>query len=191
MLPVRSIWSELTPECEIIEQEIAEFKGFWPFSEKSGLAGPSLVHYRRERVTKTDAVAKKPEVDSLVQQSLDAAIKRIEAQRAYYEEGRITLDRYIDACRELELAQLMAAQTGVERTAIKERHVVLLKEIEDREKAELTVGRGTDSDVGEAVQKRTQAETELKTEQDLPSILRRLIELERKVEELQRNSAVK
>ena len=26
--------------------------------------------------------------------------KRIDAQRAYYEEGRITLDRFIDACRE-------------------------------------------------------------------------------------------
>jgi RNA polymerase sigma factor (sigma-70 family) len=138
-----------------------------------------------------DAVAKPPEVDPLLQQSLDAAIKRIESQRAYYEEGRITLDRFMDACRELELAQLMAAQTGAERTAIKERHVVLLKEIENREQAELVVGRGTASDVAEVVQKRIQAETELKTEQDLPSILRRLSELERKVEELQRNRAVK
>jgi hypothetical protein len=68
---------------------------------------------------------------------------------------------------------------------------VLLKEIENREQAELVVGRGTASDVAEVVQKRIQAETELKTEQDLPSILRRLSELERKVEELQRNRAVK
>jgi polysaccharide export outer membrane protein len=144
-----------------------------------------------QAATKKDVVAKPPDVDLLLQQSLDAARKRIEAQKAYYEEGRITLDRFIDACRELELAQLMAAQTGAERTAIKERHVALLKEIEEREKAELLVGRGTISDVSEAVQRRVQAETELKADQDLPSILRRLGELERKVEELQKNSAGK
>ena len=85
----------------------------------------------------------------------------------------------------------MVAQTDADRTAIKERHVVILKEIESSEKADLLVGRRTDSDVAEVVQKRIQAETELKSEQDLPSILRRLSELERKVEELQRNSAVK
>ena len=122
---------------------------------------------------KKTAAPKPPEVDPLLQQSIDAARKRIDAQRAYYEEGRITLDRFIDACRELELAQLMVAQTDAERTAIKQRHIAILKEIEDREKAEMEVGRGTISDLSEAIQRRVQAETELKSEQDLPSILRR------------------
>jgi RNA polymerase sigma factor (sigma-70 family) len=144
-----------------------------------------------QAAAKTDAVVKPPEVDPLLQQSIDAARKRIEAQRAYYEEGRMTIDRFIDACRELELAELMAATTGAERTAIKERHVELLREIERREQAELVVGRSTISDVAEVTQRRTKAETELKSEQDLPSILRRLSELEKKVEELQRANARK
>ena len=42
------------------------------------------------------------------------------------------------------------------------------------------------SDVTEAEQRRVQAEIELKTHQDIPSILRRLAELERKVEQLQK-----
>jgi RNA polymerase sigma factor (sigma-70 family) len=138
----------------------------------------------------TKAVAPKPpEVDPLLQQSIDAALKRIDAQRAYYEEGRITIDRFIEACRELELAQLMIAQTDAERTAIKQRHIAILKEIENREKAELEVGRGTVSDLSEAMQRRVQAEAALKSEQDLPSILRRLSELERRVEKLQKERA--
>jgi RNA polymerase sigma factor (sigma-70 family) len=129
---------------------------------------------------------KPPEIDPLLQQSVDAARNRLDAQKAFYEEGRITLDRFIDACRELEAAQLMVAQTDAERTAIKQRHVELLIEIQNREQAELAVGRGTSSDVSEAMQRRAQAQAELKSEQDLPSILRRLGELERKVESLQK-----
>jgi RNA polymerase sigma factor (sigma-70 family) len=132
---------------------------------------------------------KPPDVDPMVKKLLEAARERIKAQTLYYEQGRITLDRFIDACRQLELAELRAASTDAERLAIKKRALQLLGEIEDRERAELTVGRGSNGDVAEIVLRRTQAEIDLRTSQkeasDLASILQRLSDLERKVKELQ------
>ena len=60
-------------------------------------------------------------------------------------------------------SELLAAGDDAERMAIRERHVDLLKEIENREKAELQVGRGTVADVAEAAQRRQQAEFDLRT----------------------------
>jgi RNA polymerase sigma factor (sigma-70 family) len=132
---------------------------------------------------------KPPELDPLVKEALKSAQERVDAQKAYYEEGRITLDRFIDACHQLELAGLRAAQTEDERTVIKERYLSILKEIEHREQAELQVGRGTQSDLSEAIQRRIQAETERKTHQDMPSIISRLEDLERQVEQLKKERA--
>jgi RNA polymerase sigma factor (sigma-70 family) len=101
-------------------------------------------------------------VDPLVQKLLDAARQRLDAQRAFYEEGRITIDRFLDACVQFEKAELRAATNDAERMAARQRLVDLLKEVENREKAELVVGRGTDADVAEASQARQQAEMELK-----------------------------
>ncbi len=135
-------------------------------------------------------VAKPEEIDPLLQQLLDAARKRVQAQQAYYEDGRITIDRFIEALIALEKVQLKAAKTPAERTAIRQRHLVLLNEIETRETAELAVGRGTDADMAEARQRRLEAEFEFKSsgqEADhMTSILRRLDALERRVAELQR-----
>jgi hypothetical protein len=84
----------------------------------------------------------------------------------------------------------MAAKTDAERMAIRQRHVNLLEEIENREKAELDVGRGTVADVAEAHQRRLEAQYELKASEkeagEKAAILQRLGELERKVEQLQR-----
>jgi len=132
-----------------------------------------------------------PELNPLIQQSINAAQARLLAQRDFYEEGRITIDRFIEACYQVQLAELRAAQTDAERNAIKERYISILKEIENRENAELVVGRGTQADLTEAVRRRVHAETELQTKQDMPSILRRLAELERKVEQLQKERAGK
>jgi hypothetical protein len=141
-----------------------------------------------QAATKTN-VPKPPEADPMLAQLVEAALKRVDAQKAFYEEGRMTIDRFIDAISELEFAQLMAARTDAERATIKERHLAILKEVEQREKAEIEVGRGTVSDLAEAVQRRLQAEAALKSDHDLPSILRRLKELERKVDELQKERA--
>ena len=134
--------------------------------------------------------AKSDDIDPLLRQLLEAARQRIEAQRAYYEEGRITIDRFIDACAHLEKVQLLAAKTEDQRRSVRQRHLDLLKEIENREEAEVQVGRGTVADVAEARQRRLEAEFELKISEkeasETASLLRRLSELERKVDQLQR-----
>ena len=68
----------------------------------------------------------------------------LDAQRAYYEEGRITIDRFIAGQRGPRRVELLAARSDGERMAIRRRHRGSLEEIESREKAELEIGRGTD-----------------------------------------------
>jgi len=143
---------------------------------------------------KTDP-PKPAEVDPLVQQLLEAARQRVEAQRAFYEEGRITVDRFVDACQQLEIVELKTAKSDAEQLAIRQRHVGRLKEIETREKADLNLGRGTVADVAEVTFRRLQAELDLKISPtkspDIDSLLRRVSELERKVDQLQKQRGEK
>jgi RNA polymerase sigma factor (sigma-70 family) len=131
-----------------------------------------------------------PGIDPQLRRVIIAAAQRLHAQRAYYEEGRITIDRFIAACANFERVLLLAAKTPDERQKIRQRHVDLLKEIVNREEAELTVGRGTAADVAEARQALSEAEymykvTE-KEEAEQAALRRRMDELERRVEQLQR-----
>jgi hypothetical protein len=128
-------------------------------------------------------------IDPLVRELLDAARQRLDAQRAFYEEGRITIDRFIMASEQLMNVEQMVSQSIEERLAAIQRHVSLLKEIEAREQAELTLGKGTVGDVAEAHQSRLQAEVLLKhskmpdkTIPDLTALERRLSEVERKLD---------
>jgi hypothetical protein len=134
--------------------------------------------------------AKPEELDPLIQQLLDAARKRCEAQRGYYEEGRITIDRFHDALTHLGKAELLAAKTEAERAAIRQRDVDLFREILVREEAEKEVGRGTDADVAEARLRYLEVQFEQKAAEkeaaEKAAILRRLDDLERKVEQLQK-----
>ena len=134
---------------------------------------------------------KPPEADPLVQQLLEAARKRLQAQRAYYEAGRITIDRYVDACQQLEMIELKTADNDAERIAIRQRHLDRLKEIETREKVEQKRGQVSKADVAEATWNRMRAELDLKTSltksSDIDSLLRRLGELERRVEQLEKD----
>ncbi len=138
----------------------------------------------------TAQVPKPDEVDSQLEQLLAAARQRVETQQAYYEEGRLTLDRFIDGLVRLEKVQLIAAKTDAERSQIRKRHVRILEEIENRENAEIQVGRGTKSDLTEARQRHLEAvfETKIaeKEEAEKSAILRRLSELERKIDQLER-----
>ena len=107
--------------------------------------------------------AKAKAVDPLVRRLLDAARERIEAQRTYYEAGRITLDRFLDACTQLERAELLAAADEGERMAAREKYLDILTQVLRREQADLQAGRGTQADVAEAQHRREVAEMELRT----------------------------
>jgi uncharacterized protein YnzC (UPF0291/DUF896 family) len=106
--------------------------------------------------------AREPKViDPLLQKLLDAAQRRFETQLPLYEEGRITVNRFIDALAKLEKARLLAATDEAERMKIRRRHVEILKEVEMREIAEVQVGRGSAGDRAEAQQRCRQAELDL------------------------------
>ncbi len=146
----------------------------------------------RTRAADTPA---QPEIDPLLNELIQAARRRLSAQRDYYRAGRITVDRYIAASSELARIELLAARTETERTAIRRRHVQLAKEIESVEKAKLDEGQSTASEFAEAQQGRAQAEFDLKAgereEAEKASLLRRIAELERRVEQLQKHEADK
>jgi RNA polymerase sigma factor (sigma-70 family) len=133
------------------------------------------------------------EVDRLARELLETARKRYEAQKAYYDEGRITIDRLIDASKALELAELRLATTEADGAAARRRHIDHVNELEQREKAEFAAGRATLADVLEARQRYLEAELDLKIGQrqakETAALLRRLDELERKVEQLQKERA--
>ena len=135
--------------------------------------------------------AKLIDADPQLEKLLAAAKQRVEAQRAYYEEGRITVDRFIDSLERLQKILLIGAKTDAERIEIRQRHVSILAEIENREDAEIKVGRGTIADLSEARQRHLEAEYEMKNVNkeaaEKSAILRRLSELERKVDQLQRD----
>jgi hypothetical protein len=97
---------------------------------------------------------------------LGAAQRRVDTQLPLYEEGRITISRFVDSLAQLEKARLLAATDEAERMAARRRHVALLKEIELRGTAEVQVGRGSVADLAEAQQRLQQAELDLRVAQN-------------------------
>jgi RNA polymerase sigma factor (sigma-70 family) len=136
----------------------------------------------------TKAVQPADDIDRLAHRLLAAARQRQDAQRAYYEEGRITIDRFVDANKQLALAELRLAKTDADRLAIRQRHVDRIRKILDREQTEMLAGRGTFADVSEAAERYSEAELDLKLNQreagEMAAFTRRLNDLERKVDQL-------
>jgi RNA polymerase sigma factor (sigma-70 family) len=109
------------------------------------------------------AAAKKavppPEVDldspdtlrNQIERRVNAAAQRLDAQRAFYEEGRITIDRFIDASLQFMLAKIAVSTTKEERLAAVKTHWDRMDEVQKKEAAELKIGRGTIADLAEAV----------------------------------------
>ena len=128
-------------------------------------------------------------VDSLEEKLLLSARQRLDAQRADYEKGRITIDRFLAASQEVMVVEKMLSRTKGEALAAIQRHLDRLKEIEPREEAEVKVGRGTAADMAELHESRLQAEVFLKktkmpvkTNPELTTLDRRLEGLERMLE---------
>lgn len=90
--------------------------------------------------------------DTLIKQTerrVNAAAQRLDAQRAYYAEGRLTVDRYIDASQQLMLAETAASTTKEQRAAAAKAHWDRMTDLLRKEQKELVEGRGTISDVAE------------------------------------------
>lgn len=83
---------------------------------------------------------------------VEAAISRLDAQWPFYREGRITIDRYIDASRQVRDAQLRLAKTKDQRVSASRLHIQRLAAVLNHEMDGLRVGRGTIANVTEAEQ---------------------------------------
>ncbi len=99
---------------------------------------------------------------ALKKRLVEAARRRLEAQEAFYEEGRITIDRFLSASHELMHAEIQASTNREGRITAAQAHLDRVKGVEARERSELRVGRGTKADVTEAEQCRLQAELGLR-----------------------------
>jgi hypothetical protein len=163
-LMFRRVWAQVPPAATAvaIEQRVDSRSNLDRIGKQPPAAG-AATKQETEPAPAQEAKAQHSPADPLIQRLLDSARQRFNAQLTYYEEGRITLDRFVDACTQLEKAELLAAADERERMAARQKYVDLLTEIVNREQAELQVGRGTVADVAEAKQRREAAEIELRT----------------------------
>lgn len=65
-----------------------------------------------------------PDIDPKLKELIEATRTRVEAQKTYYEQGRLTLDRYNQGLVALCDLELLAATTDAERSAIFQRRKV-------------------------------------------------------------------
>jgi hypothetical protein len=112
-----------------------------------------------------DARPGEGDLAALGRSRVEMARKRLKTQSAYYEEGRITMDRVLDALQTLMDAELDVATTPAERKAAIRTHLDRIREIERHEKAELEGGRATDADVEKAQTRRLDIEYRLAKEE--------------------------
>ena len=104
----------------------------------------------------------------LARDRIDAAEKRLREQKAFYVEGRITIDRLIDASRSLMQARLDAATARPDRVQAAAVHYEQMQDILKKEQSELEVGRATEADVAEARSSLLEAEFTLAREVETP-----------------------
>jgi RNA polymerase sigma factor (sigma-70 family) len=142
---------------------------------------------------KTDTAAKiveDVEAVILVQNMLALARRRYDRVRHMYENAQVEYDRVLDAGEQLEKIELNAAKSTVQRREVLERSLSRLKAAEAIADARGKAARGGAADLDEAKLRRMQAELDLKTlannPSDTASILKRLGDLERKVETLEK-----
>jgi hypothetical protein len=93
-------------------------------------------------------------VDALMQRHsqrlVELAKERFDAQRAYFNQGRITIDRFIQASELLKQAELEQARTREERIAALKNHRDRVAAVVKIEEGNLAQGRSTIADVSEA-----------------------------------------
>jgi RNA polymerase sigma factor (sigma-70 family) len=142
-------------------------------------------------VDDVDAQIRKRSENLITKRILEAAMKRAETSRAYYEEGRITIDRYLDALEQVRIARTLVATNRQERIKAALQHRDLVADVLKREQAELSVGRSTAADVAEAQLRNDYAELEVLRAREevsasvVEALKARVESLERKLEQLQ------
>jgi hypothetical protein len=82
---------------------------------------------------------------------INAARQRLDAQRAYYEQGRITVGRFIDASRQVMQAEVAGGSSQDRRLKALKAHWDRMDQVQKKERSELEAGTGSVADLSEAV----------------------------------------
>ncbi len=134
-------------------------------------------------------VAEDVEAEFLVQNMLALARSRYDMIRRLYEAGEVSYDRVFDAGEQLEKIELKTVKNQEQGRTILERSLAKLKDEEALVESRVKVGQSRSTDLYEIKLRRMQTEYDLKTlpntSSDVASILKRLSDLERKVDQLQ------
>ncbi len=142
----------------------------------------------REEAEQLLKAARQSEEKAYTLLRIQAARRRYRPMKRLHDEGRITHDRLLDAQARVIEAERMATDDEAQRLAALGRLLDLAEELESRELAEMTVGRGTDADVAEASILRIEAEIRLRSAgaaretKNSGTLERRLAEVERKLD---------
>jgi hypothetical protein len=97
-------------------------------------------------------------IAELADARVKSAHKLWETHRTYFEQGMISIDRYIDASRCLMESERDAARTKADEIAALRGYLERMRKIEERERAKREVGSGTIPNVQEAEYHRREAE---------------------------------
>lgn len=109
-----------------------------------------------------EAASSNDEVEKQLRELLKAAERRLEAQRPYWEQGRITVDRYLDAIAEVGKAEQALATSMDDYRRAQAQMVLRYKQVVDHERAALEAGLGTTSNLTESELRLEKAKLELK-----------------------------
>ena len=96
-----------------------------------------------------------------IRKIVETGKQRLDAQRRSYEQGQITIDRYLDASAQLMVWETQLATNRGERVAVVERYLERVRNVEARETVELDAGRSTTADLAEARLATDKAELDL------------------------------
>ena len=135
------------------------------------------------------AVLKNDDVDREMQEMVELARLRYELVRRTFEGGEISVDRMIDAGLELDRVEFRAAINPTARREVRQRSFKRLEQLEQLVDARVKQGTMSTSEAIGVRLRRMEAELDLKTSGsekfDASAILRRLNQLEKKVQDLE------
>jgi hypothetical protein len=134
--------------------------------------------------------AEPTDLEQQFRQQLGLIAERYEYRHKQYVSGEISLDRFIELCDQLGMMELRTAKSALQREIVKRHVLKRLEGVERLAKQAVDGGLAPAADFAEIQLRRMQAEIDLKSpdnEQiDSSAILKRLKELERKVEQLEK-----
>jgi RNA polymerase sigma factor (sigma-70 family) len=161
------------------------------FFQEGKAQPPANQLFKSKPVAQSD---ESPDDDRLLADMLEVARLHYASVGRLFKAGEIAFDRLVDAGEQLDKVELMNAKSDEARIMVRKRTVTRLKDLEAQVKATLAAGQVSRHEMGVVTLRRMQAELDLRNSahdaSDLTSILRRLRELERKVDQLE-NQRVK